>query len=41
MELICLGFLLGIVFSIVAFGASVLYLDRKEKKENREKKGEE
>lgn len=32
MEIVCLGFLLGIVFSIVAFGASVLYTDRKYKK---------
>lgn len=40
MEIICLGFLLGIVFSIMAFGASVLYTDRKYKKYREEGKNE-
>lgn len=40
MEIICLGFLIGIVFSVVVFGASVLYTDRKYKKDREVGKNE-
>ena len=36
MEIVCLGFLLGIVFSIVMFGVSSLYIDTKYKKHTKE-----
>lgn len=36
MEIICLGFLIGIVFSVVFLGGSVWYLDRKDKKNEKE-----
>ena len=32
MEIVCLGFLIGIVFSVVVLGSSVLYFDRKDRK---------
>ena len=42
MEIICLGFLIGIVFSVVVFGTSVLYFDRKYKEQfNKEADDEE
>lgn len=40
MEIVCLGFLIGVVFSVVFLGGSVLYLDRKEKKQHREEEKE-
>ena len=36
MEIVCLGFLIGVVFSVVFLGGSVLYLDRKDKKQSRD-----
>ena len=34
MEIICLGFLIGIVFSVVTLGAGVLYYDRIDKRKH-------
>lgn len=36
MEVICLGFLLGIVFSLITLGAGVLYYDRIDKRKHRD-----
>ena len=33
MEIICLGFLLGVVFSLIVFGAGVIYGDRLDKRQ--------
>mgnify|MGYP003303523097 CR=1 FL=1 len=35
MEIICLGFLLGIIFTIVVMGASAVWLDRKYGKDDK------
>ena len=34
MEIICLGFLLGVVFSIITFGAGVFYCERVDKRKH-------